>query len=356
MTLYILLAASPLLLTPIINSYCKSSVMTDHRARKALIVWFGLFLFVMIAFRIRFLGSPDSAVYYRHWGNVGGLDFSTFKIFAASSRFENGFLYTEWILSHIFPPEQFAFILSALLFTVAVCRFVYRYSPNPALSLVMFVALGEYTFMVQGLRQAIAMSICLMSLEFCRQRKLLKFLIVVLIASLFHQTAIVFAIVYFMYGFIMNLKMYAAIVAVGIVLFLLSDQIVALTNAVFETDYGDEIFESGGYIAVLTYIIILAVALIFAGRGRTDRGYTFFFLLTAMGFAFYIMRYFVMQGTQRISYYFMFGQMICLPMVLESFEKKTKGILTVFISVLCIALFMYRLNGGLLVPYRFFWQ
>ena len=355
MALYLLLAASPLILTPIINSYYKSSVTTDNRARKALLVWFGLFLFVMIAFRSRYLGSDDSSIYYSNWGIIGSLNFEDFRHYVAASRAERGFLYVVWILSHIFPPSQFMFISSGLLFTIAVCRYVYKYSPAPTLSLVMFVTLGEYSFMVQGLRQAIAMSICLMSLEFCRQRRLFKFLLVIIIAMLFHQTAVVFIFVYFLYGFIMDIKMYGVIAAAGILLLTFSNQIVQWGNALFDRNYANDV-DSGGLASIAVYVIILATAVIFARYRRIDRDYTFFFLITAFGFVFYIMRYTGALVTERISFYFTFGQMICLPMVLESFEKKTKGILTMFISAICLALFAYRLNGGSLVPYYFFWQ
>lgn len=354
MTLYILLAASPLLLTPIINSYYKSSVATNRRARKALLVWFGLLLFVMIALRSRYLGTKDSSIYYDRWGMLGSLDFVGFKNYVAESRTEIGFLYVVWLLSHIFPPGQFIFITSGLLFTVAVCRYVYKYSPNPTLSLVMFVALGEYGFMVQALRQAVAMSICLMSLEFCRQRKLLKFLLVIFIATLFHQTAIVFIIVYFLYGFTMNIKMYAALSATGVLLIVFSNQVVRLGNDFFDRNFENAV-DSGGFVAVAVYVIILVTAVIFAGYQKNSKNYTFFFLITAIGFIFYIMRYTGALVTERISFYFMFGQMICLPMVLERFDKRANDILNVVISALSIALFIYRLSGSSFVQYHFFW-
>lgn len=355
MTLYLLLAASPLILTPIINSYYRSSVNTDLRARKALLFWFGLFLFVMIAFRSRYLGSTDSLNYYNNWALLRGMSFSRLGSYLETAQMEKGYLVTVWLLSHIFHNPQFVFVFSGLFFTFAICRFVYKYSPNPALSLVMFVTINGYSFFVQGLRQSVAMCICLMSIEFCRQRKLLKFVLTVLIASLFHQTAIVFLVVYFLYGFIMNAKMYGVIAALGIILIMFSSQLTNIANSLFGMEY-DGAFESGGYITSLVHIVILAVAIIFAYQKRYDKDYTFFIMMGALGFFTYILRYMNTSIAERISFYFIFGRMIFLPSVVENFDKKGKIVMNAAIIGFSIALFIYHMSSSNLVPYYFFWQ
>jgi hypothetical protein len=81
-----------------------------------------------------------------------------------------------------------------------------------------------------------------------------------------------------------------------------------------------------------------------------------FFLMTLFGAVFYSMRYFGALASGRISWYYMFGQMVLLPNIVASMEKRTREVAMYVIVALTILLFMYRLRGSDLVPYVFFWQ
>ena len=74
------------------------------------------------------------------------------------------------VLSHSFSGGQWLLIFSGVVFSLSVCLFTYRNSKNPVISLMVFNCLGLFNFMVQGLRQAIAMSICLFAYEQCKKK------------------------------------------------------------------------------------------------------------------------------------------------------------------------------------------
>lgn len=349
---YLLLAAFPLFMTPVIHLYTRKSLYDNQRARRAFLFFCGAALFVMVAFRYRGVGSDDSINYFMYWRQSSADSFHTMW---HSDRYEYGYMLYVWVFSHLFPNPQFSFIISGLIICFSVCWFIYKNSENPVMSFVMFVTLGLYTFMVQGQRQAIAMSICLFAIEACKRRKPIRFVLLVLLAFLFHQSAIVFLCVYFLFGWKLNWKSLTLFLAAGGAALALSTTLVSIANTIFERDYTVAV-DSGGFVATAIYILILIFSLIFAGKRRQEKDFTFFFLMTYVGLITFLMRYMGTLATERVSFYFMFGQIIVLPAVLRRFDARTRMIVNTVIYALCILLFIYRLNSSELIPYRFFWQ
>ena len=352
---YLFFATVPIWVSLAVSFSHKKSIKLNDKAKRNFLLWCGLFMFVIIAFRHKEVGSNDSQNYFNNWELLSGFTFDNLMAFMQESSFEKGYLLFVWTFSHVFPEGQFVFIISALIFTIAVCRFIYINSEDPELSFVMFVCLGLYSFMVQGLRQALAMCLCLFAIEFCKKRKLIPFILLVLLATTFHTSAIVFLVVYFIYGFTLNIRTAIASLAMAGILISFSGPIATIGNMIFEREYENEV-ETGGFVAVAIYVIILLVAITFSGSRKKDKNYSFFTFITFLGAVFYVMRYTGVLAAERVSFYFMFGQIIALPNAISRFDKHVSFIIKCAVIVLCIALFAYRLNGDGLVIYRFFWQ
>lgn len=357
MLMYLLLAMVPIIMTPVVNTLYKSSIDKNDRAKRTFLLCCGAFLFVMIAFRSQYVGTEDSQRYYYNWALLSDMPYSRLGDYLVSTEMESGYLASVWLLSHLIPYPQMLFVFSGLLFTSSVCRFIYKNSDDVCMSFVMFVSLGLYTFMVQGLRQAVAMSICLFAFEFAKKKKLIPFLLLVFFAMLFHKTAIVFLVVYFINILKMNWKSYA-LVGVGSAIVLAgSGYIVEICKILFNEEAYDTKVESGGLVATAIYVLILAVGFIFSNKKqKNDELFKFFFYFTYIGLFTYVLRYVELVILERISYYFLFGQIVLLPKVLNNFDGKVKSITKTITLILCILLFMYRLSSSDLIPYLFFWQ
>lgn len=352
---YLFFAAFPVVMSLIVSLRYKKSIKANDKAKRDFLFWCGIAMFLIIALRHYDVGSNDSLHYYEHWEEMSIRSYNGLKEYIDMTKFEPGYCIFVWIFSHIFPNGQFVFILSAILFTAAVCRFIYKNSEDPELSFVMYICLGLYTFMAQGLRQSMAMSICLFALEFCKKRKLLPFVLLILLATTFHSSSIVFLVVYFIYGYTLNIRTGIASFGIAGILLVFSRQLAAIGNLLFEREYEGEV-EAGGFVAVAIYIIILAVSMVFSGKRRKEKDYSFFFFMTMLGAVFYLMRYTEVQIVERISFYFMFGQLIALPNAISRFDKHVSFVVKYVVIALSFLLFAYRLNGDGLVVYRFFWQ
>lgn len=110
--------------------------------------------------------------------------------------FDSGVEPTYIIFSKIIGNLHLPFFI--LLFTFATISislrssFYYKFSPYPFFTL-LFYYMPTYFFQDSGhIRQGASIAICLFSFQYITQRKLLKFLLSILIAYYFHKTAIIF--------------------------------------------------------------------------------------------------------------------------------------------------------------------
>ena len=351
---YVVLILLPIVFGLIYVYYNKKN-NTKDRFKRLLIFFMWLALFCMIAFRSKFVGSADSSHYYDYWIHLSQTSWVRIPEYIDATGMEALFCYTVWILARIFSFPQWIFVLTGLLFSLSVCHFIYKHSEDMILSFVMYVTLGLYTFMIQGMRQAIAMSIILFAIDLCLQKKFIRFVLLVLLAAAFHKSAIIFLPMFFVYGLKIKKSTVCMFLAGAGAIIAYSPQIIDLGNQLFDREYS-QTFETGGFIAVTIYVLILLAALLLGFKQYNDKKFSFFFYMTFIGSVFYIMRYIGVDVTERISYYFMFGQLLLLPSTLNVLITKERWLCKGVVYILCICLFLYRINGSNLVPFEFFWQ
>ncbi len=309
--------------------------------------------------------------YYNMWRNLSTMPFSELGDYIQTSGVEAGFASCVWLFSQFLSHPQWMFVLSGLFFVFSVCLFIYRNSEHVLISLIVFITWGLFTFMIQGMRQATAMCICLFAIESVKKRKIVPFILQILIAFCFHNSAIVFAIMYFIpwkkFSFINKIQM--SIVSLGIIL--CGNLLMAFGNQLLDSYYELSV-QRGGYVAIILYAILIIGSVLFVKHSvrvpsrdyrvvllyteKQRREETLFIAMTILGAVFMIMRYTCVQAMERISFYFQFGQMIVLPMIFQRFDKQSRNTVYAFAIVLSILLFMYRVQASGLVPYEFFWQ
>ena len=269
---------------------------------------------------------------------------------------EKGYIITIWLLSHVFKAPQFLFIITGLFYTFSVCLFLYKNCENLVVGLTMFICLGLYTFFFQGIRQAIAMCICLFAIELCKKRMFFPFVLLVLIAFLFHRSSIVFLLVYFFYGKRLDSIWTILIIIINILFVIFSRMFVGFGNDLLNKGYTQTV-NSGGFVALLIYIIIVGVAFaVGLKKNGNNHEYSFFLYMTVFGGVLYLSRYFGALILERVSFYFMFGQCVLLPASIKGDEEKVRVSVSVIIIFLCLTLLIYRLRNSEFVPYLFFWQ
>lgn len=130
-----------------------------------------------------------------------------------------GYLFLNRLIKY-FTSNYTVFVLTITLFVYCVMFIAIRkYSPNALMSLCIY-----YCSMV-GLwgcnRQILAAMICILSLKFIQERRLMLFMMTVFFACLFHKTAIIFIPAYFLFNLNYSQKQAYAIVLIAFIVGLL---------------------------------------------------------------------------------------------------------------------------------------
>lgn len=351
MLTYILLAISPLLLCVFFPRLNES----DKRKKKYLTLC-GIILILFMGLRSKFVGSTDTYNYYNMMQKA--LLCNSWSEFYNDDGVESGFQFFVYCLSRVFDSSQMLLFVTSVIFVVAVLYCIYKNSDNVVLSTVMYITLGLMQFEMQGMRQALAMAISMVAFEYVKQRKIIPFALLIILATQLHRTAFVFIAMYFIA--ILSYNWWSLLlIAVGTgVIFSNAGVLMAFANDVFDTDYSQTI-DSGGFVATAIYVLIILFAMLFntkLKKEKEEKNHTTIMFLTIIGMISYVMRYVGVGIAERISYYFMFGQLLLLPNTVSVFKEEQRKLINAAIYVLCIGLFIYRLNGSDFIPYKFFWS
>ena len=95
---------------------------------------------------------------------------------------------------------------AVLIFICAViiigiyCLMIYRYSVMYLVSMLVFLFLGDWTGSFNGIRQYLAAAIVFAGHRYILKRKFVSYLLTVLLATLFHKSAAIMILPYFLYA------------------------------------------------------------------------------------------------------------------------------------------------------------
>lgn len=100
----------------------------------------------------------------------------------------------------------------------AVMYTLYKYSIDFGLSFFLFIASTEFTWLLNGMRQYIAISLLFVSIHLLIEKKAWKYFLIVLLLSTIHGTAIIMLPIYFIVHWKpLSWKIFLASLAIGIV-------------------------------------------------------------------------------------------------------------------------------------------
>lgn len=346
-------------IVPVILKLVLGDVDEDKRKKITFYSICGLAIFLVMGLRDRNTGSPDTNFYAALLDNFDskislGEYFrrinsdETFFLFA-----EYGFYFLVWILGKLALGPQSLLITTSFIICLCTMIFLYRHSEDSFLSILMFICLGSFTFAMNGMRQAVAMSICLLSYVFVERRKFIPFLLTILVATMFHKTAIFFIVVYLIS--LVNAKPRDLIIfsIVLVAFYFLSDSLVEIFDEVTNKDYADaESIDGGGVITVLLYLASL-ILLITENREFKENNIAII-LTVVLGLYLYVFRYFSILIFERMSYYFYYFILLLIPREIKALDNVEKKIIYLLFALFCVALFAYRIPGGAFANFKFF--
>ena len=361
MLLYILVALFPLLVGALFNARFPAEELSPDGTQAKKIVryrWWWLFLaalpmFALIAFRGANIGA-DTSVYLKFFTKMTNTPWG--EIFIANDRgyqFEEGFVVFEKLMTVITKNPQVYQVIYSCIYLLAVVTFANQLEKGHFSFLYFFATMGVYTFMFTGVRQCLAMSICLFAYPFIKRRKLIPFLLLVLLAFFFHKSAVLFLVTYFIYNRRLgwfNTVIYGAFAGLA---FVNIDTIQAWFNDTLDYEYGVEADNSGFiFFAIIVLVTAFSYFMILHYKKQT-RESVGAINVGVIALILWLLRL-ATRVAERPSYYFMFFSAAMLCHALDAPKKNgDKLIYNIVIYSAFMLLFIYRFltNFSSFVPY-----
>ena len=135
------------------------------------------------------------------------LDFTRTQLIMDSDAKAPGYTFLVKIFQVFFSDYQVFLVFVAIVFFGFMGWSVYRNSRNPAVSFILFSCLFYSFFAITGIRQTLATAIVVFwGIEFIKKRKLIPFIICVLLMSTVHLSVVCFLPFYWIARVKINIK------------------------------------------------------------------------------------------------------------------------------------------------------
>ncbi len=272
-----------------------------------------------------------------------------------TSEFEIGYTILNKLVAYVAPYGQVILVVHAVFCIYCVCRFIYRNTDNVFWSYFFFVTLGTMGFMMTGLRQAIAICICLLNTENFEKKKWWKFGILLLLAYSMHETALIFIAGYFLCTSRIFKRMPLLNIPVIAAISIFAPFIIDVGEVIYDDELssGNALFSFNGIVPIIIFSVTILLDLIYRNR---KRGVSNNLMLTSAGLGFYLFRFYNL-ALERLSYYYTPASSILLANIVGRFKKDQIGVFLRFlITCMAIFLFVHRLRTAAWADYIFFWE
>lgn len=354
MIIYILLVII-ILIGGIINSKVKK---INYRLTYCTVI--GIVMLLIIGLRNINLGILDTrGIYIPAFRNIINLDFqSVIELYNKDVIF---YIITK-LFTYICKNENIWLLFVSAPLIYAVTKTTYKYSKIPSLSFIAFLALNYYGMNFTLLRHSIALAFVLISYPYLIERKFIKFVICILIASCFHQTSLAFLIAYPLIEFKFTWKQLLILVAILIISIVAKSEVFNLIFLVLKGDRFQGYASRGETIDLMPFYINTAVLMFCYIYYRIKLKQNIkeidkLLNLSWISSCFLTLTQIIGEA-YRVAMFFGIFNILLLPEVLK-IEKKMNDKYLIYLGIYGFLIFyflIYSLDNAMIVPYRFFWQ
>lgn len=243
--------------------------------------------------------------------------------------------------------------------------FLKHFSKQPTMSIVIFICYQFWVLNMSGLRQGMAMSICLLAFMCLKKkdiRHIVSFFFLVIAASLIHRSAIVFLVAIGAYFFSVSIETIIAFFGVFSMCLFFRTSIVTMINS-FAGQYqvGTEITLGGSFLMLTGFTAFSLVTTAMTDqRKKTESSFDIdtasnYMMLCALALNL------VLNGSSivRATLYASMFVTISFPNCLMRCTWKSKVCVDIVVFVFMIGLYLSDVllpNQFNIIPYKFFWQ
>ncbi len=348
--------------------YARNKPVEEQHKKICVVGFFALFL--LIALRHPYMGVDLG------WGYSTGYlhsfealsEYSLREIFQLENylNYERGYIIFNKLVGLISKDQQFFLSVCAFVSVLPIAIYTYKRSKMPLLSLFVFMGLPVFLILFSGLRQAIAIGITVLSMFFVERKKIIGFVLTVLLATTFHWSSVIFLIAYPVYHVKLNNIGKLTILLFVPIVFVFRVPLFLVFGKLFKENV--QIENTGAYMLFIVFVLIYIFLIVFNDNceeknAETDRQnglinlcYIACICQTFSG---------VYNTALRVGYYFMVYMIIAIPNTLEKFRyikiryNSYYTIIKTLIGAIFVIYGLYVLkedSWAMTNPYIFFWE
>ncbi len=264
---------------------------------------------------------------------------------------EQGYVAVNWLLGQLFNDERVLLVFMAAFILLPIFIWIKKESQWPLLSLIVFVGMGMWNSSMFILRQWCAMAILTLSYKYIKERRFVPFILLVLIAMMFHRTAAIFILAYFIESVSINKSSIFFSIPLSIAIGLLGGKVLGILNRFARISEGGN-FNGGVSMLIVLWLCVSVPFVCF--KGRIPERIEFYFKLVFLA-AFLQPIAFTFSNWARIVVYFSISLTVFLPNLIgELTGDNTRNIklrIPVGIVLLLIMFVWFKTTNA--QPYRF---
>lgn len=350
------------------------------------ILWLNLMLVFTFAFLARYFAVPakDMAIYSPPRSNkiltmgasaslilVSGLRSNIGDTYFYMHSYESNDITWEYILAdkdigfgilqmilkhYISEDPQILIFTAALITNLLIVYVLYRYSRMLEISLYVYITGGLFLVSMNGIRQVLAAAIAFLALKYLLKGNGLKYISIIVLASLFHQSALILIPIYFLVQYKAWSKATVVLMMISVLIVIGYEQFSTLLFSTIEdTQYGHyKTFSEGGANSLRVAVTAVPIIIAYIGRDRLREIFPLSDVIVNMAILGFI---FMLISTQnwifaRFSIYFELYQLILISWIIKLFRKRDEKIIYLGILICYLAYYYYESVISLNIVYR----
>ena len=331
----------------------------DYKKKNTVsLAFFFVVLTVLIMFRHKSVGTDTRNYihFFESWQSMSWIEIG-------KDSMEVGFSYFNKAVSIISKESRFFLAVTAIAVSAMIYPTYRRLCADASLTIVLFVTMSTFVMMFSGIRQMIAVGIGFVAYEFTRQKKIVPFIVCVVLAITFHTSAFMIAFMYPLYHARITKKWLYAVVPFLFVVLVFNKQIFMILGYILEryAGYDASITKTGAYTMLILFAIFTVFAFLVPDELLLDEetiGLRNFLLLAL------ILQMFAPLHTiaMRMNYYYIIFIPLLLPKIIKCRSDRWEQVALWGRNIMVVFFFMYFFvnasGGGSLnvFPYHFFWE
>ena len=277
---------------------------------------------------------------------------------------EFGFYYLNKFVSLFTKSYQVFFVLVSIATFGMIYPTYRRLCKDPCLMIVLFCNMSTFVMAFSGIRQMIAIGIGFIAYEFTRKKKLIPFILMVLLAMTFHTSAFMLAFMYPLYHVRITRKWLLVIVPILAVIFAFNQQIFTSLAWILEeyVGYDASITETGAFTMLILFAIFAVFVFVIPDETLLDEETIGLrnFLIMAVALQMFAPLHTI---AMRMNYYYIIFIPLLVPKIIEARSKTWSQVAIMGRHVMVgffLVYFFYNAYTGTnnlhVFPYHFFWE